>query len=275
MFRSPPPTRPIQGNRIGVNAAGTGALPNTGNGVVLNGTNTTIGGATDAAANVIANSGQAGVRVNGGTGHLILRNSIFGNTGLGIDIGGGGITGNDTGDADTGANNLQNFPVLTSTVGGVQSTLNSTANTTFTVQYFANAACDPSGNGEGQTFLSEVTVTTGSDGNVTLPLLAAPQGTLVTATATSPTNDTSEFSNCVVSAPAPANFAVVNTNDSGPGSLRQAIVSSNATLGVLDTISFNVTGAGPHRIALQSALPNVTIQSSSTASRSPGTPARR
>ena len=79
----------------------------------------------------------------------------------------------------------------------MQGTLNSIANTTFTVQYFANAACDPSGNGEGQTFLSEVTVTTGSDGNVTLPLLTAPQGTLVTATATSPTNDTSEFSNCV------------------------------------------------------------------------------
>ena len=102
------------------------------------------------------------------------------------------MTANDAGDADTGANNLQNFPVLTA-AGGVQSTLNSTANATFTIQHFRNAACDSSGNGEGATFLGQVSVTTDANGSVTLPLFNVASGAIVTATATSAANDTSEF----------------------------------------------------------------------------------
>ena len=42
-------------------------------------------------------------------------NSIFNNDALGIDLGtNGAVTTNDTGDPDTGPNNLQNFPVLVS-----------------------------------------------------------------------------------------------------------------------------------------------------------------
>ena len=52
-------------------------------------------------------------------------------------------------------------------------------------------------------------------------------------------------------------FAVTTTSDSGPGSLRQAIGNANARRG-LDTITFNIPGAGPHVIALTSNLPVVT-----------------
>src|SRR4051794_12939534 len=45
-----------------------------------------------------------------------------------------------------------------------------------------------------------------------------------------------------------ASLVVTNANDSGPGSLRQAILSANASLNVPDTISFNITGAGPFTI---------------------------
>ena len=41
-----------------------------------------------------------------------------------------------------------------------------------------------------------------------------------------------------------ATLTVTTTADSGAGSLRQAILDSNASPGVLDTIAFNVTGAG-------------------------------
>ncbi len=51
-------------------------------------------------------------------------------------------------------------------------------------------------------------------------------------------------------------FVVTNTNDSGVGSLRQAILDANA-LGGLDTITFSITGAGPHTINLLSALPDI------------------
>ena len=42
----------------------------------------------------------------------IRRNVIYDNTGMGIDLGGDGVTGNDTGDADSGQNRLQNFPEI-------------------------------------------------------------------------------------------------------------------------------------------------------------------
>ncbi len=52
-------------------------------------------------------------------------------------------------------------------------------------------------------------------------------------------------------------FAVTNTNDSGPGSLRQAILTANAVAGT-QTISFNIPGDGPHTIQPQSFLPPIT-----------------
>jgi titin len=54
-----------------------------------------------------------------------------------------------------------------------------------------------------------------------------------------------------------AAFAVTNVNDSGPGSLRQAILDANAAPGT-DTISFAIPGTGPHTIAPVSSLPTVT-----------------
>jgi hypothetical protein len=51
-------------------------------------------------------------------------------------------------------------------------------------------------------------------------------------------------------------FVVTNTNDSGPGSLRQAILDANAN-GDGNYISFDIPGPGPHSIAPTSALPDV------------------
>jgi len=52
-------------------------------------------------------------------------------------------------------------------------------------------------------------------------------------------------------------FTVTNTNDSGAGSLRQAILDANANPG-LDTIAFNITGSGVHTITPANNLPNIT-----------------
>ena len=151
----------IKGNFIGVAADGVSALGNTGanaRGVTIIGSsnNNAIGGTAAGEGNVIAFNALEGVAIgstSSGTG--IQGNLVFSNGNLGIDLNIDGVTANDTGDPDTGANNLQNFPVLTSATnsGGVttiQGTLNSTPNTTFRLEFFANTACDASGNGEGQ-----------------------------------------------------------------------------------------------------------------------------
>ena len=54
-----------------------------------------------------------------------------------------------------------------------------------------------------------------------------------------------------------ATFTVTNTNDSGAGSLRQAIIDANSLAGT-DTIDFNIAGGGLHTINLLSALPDIT-----------------
>jgi titin len=52
-------------------------------------------------------------------------------------------------------------------------------------------------------------------------------------------------------------YLVTNTNDSGAGSLRQAILDANANPG-RDTIAFNIGGGGVRSIALASPLPTIT-----------------
>lgn len=53
-------------------------------------------------------------------------------------------------------------------------------------------------------------------------------------------------------------IVVTNTADSGNGSLRQAILSANATESVADVINFNIVGAGPHTISPLTPLPPLT-----------------
>ncbi|HXH95035.1 MAG TPA: Calx-beta domain-containing protein [Thermoanaerobaculia bacterium] len=201
----------VVGNKIGTTADGTAPLPNT-YGITLSdgfsggATSTTIG--TQAEPNTIAFNTKAGVALQAFTSKVsrlntIRYNSIYSNGTLGIDLGDDGITPNDSGDGDTGLfNDLQNFPVLTSaqfgagtlTIGG---SLNSMPSSAYNVQFFQSTACDPSGAGEGQTFLGETTVNTDASGigtfNVNFPGTAAG---VVTAIATDSLGNTSEFSAC-------------------------------------------------------------------------------
>jgi uncharacterized repeat protein (TIGR01451 family) len=253
----------IQGNTIGFRAPLT-ALGNALDGIqVNNASDTLIGGAAADQANSISENGRNGVVVITGVGNRILAGSIFNNTGLGIDLGNDGVTPNDAGDADTGPNNLQNFPVLSATTQGVQGTLNSRPNLVYVVQFFANQACDASGNGEGATFLGAVNVNTNADGQAIIPLFAASTGRVVTATATSASNDTSEFSACVtvpavpptadlaltltdsadpVAFGAPFNY-VITAQNLGPNSATGVVISDTLPAGVSATSALSPQGA--------------------------------
>jgi len=109
----------IVGNLIGTaDREGTSRWPNGGHGIaILGAQDTTIGGATPAAANTIAHNARAGVAIAEGEdapshGNRIGCNAFFANGGLGIDLGNDGVTPNDVGDADEGPNALMNFPVV-------------------------------------------------------------------------------------------------------------------------------------------------------------------
>ena len=203
----------IQGNFIGTDVTGTAALGNGQFGILpAFSSSNTIGGTAAGAGNVIAFNANDGVAIGGTFSNVqnaILGNSIFSNGGFGISISGNTPTANDHCDGDTGGNQRQNFPVLTSvTNAGVGmtnfiGTLDSTASSgPYRIEFFASPTCNaaPTNDfGEGMTFLGSTTVSTGASCigafNVTLAVAVA-NGTIVTATATDPGNNTSEFSQC-------------------------------------------------------------------------------
>ena len=199
----------LQGNFIGTDAAGAAAVPNYVGVYIEGAANNAIGGTGSGAGNTIAFNGSRGVSVSGASavGNAIVGNSLLGNGDLGIDLGNNGVTPNDPQDPDSGPNNLQNYPVLTAPTSAsspVAGTLNSTPDSSFRIEIFGNAACDGSGNGEGEQFLKAVTVTTDAEGNAsfTEAVESGAAADKITATATrlvagQPT-ETSELSNCVV-----------------------------------------------------------------------------
>jgi CSLREA domain-containing protein len=237
----------VEGNFIGTNASGT-AIDRNARGVSLSEADgSTIGGTAREDRNLISgnvrsgveafggssgntiqgniigpdkngnalagsNAVDGGVVISSGTGNRILSNSIFSNgstaAALGIDLGDNGVTANDDRDPDTGANRLQNYPVITSaqTFGSftsINGRLNSTPSTrlqqrTFIIQFFRSPSKDSSNFGEGQTFIGQTQVTTNRQGNASFdfaPFQTVSVGQFITATATrESTGDTSEFS---------------------------------------------------------------------------------
>ncbi|MFO0817271.1 MAG: cadherin domain-containing protein [Pirellulales bacterium] len=190
----------VLGNYIGVAANGSSVRGNLGDGIRLTNsvTGTVIGGTTTQAANVIANNLGDGILVNtaAGTAATILGNSIYANGEQAIDLGAdNGLTYNDVLDADSGANNLLNFPELqTATSVGddvvVTGKMRGAAATTYRVEIYRSpfGTGDSSGYGEARELLGTASVTTNSSGNatfsVTLPNKTLLSGDLVTATAT-------------------------------------------------------------------------------------------
>jgi Calx-beta domain-containing protein/uncharacterized protein DUF4214 len=199
----------IVGNYIGTLADGTKGWENCGVNIGGTSKDNTLGGTTPGSGNVIAWHNQGVFVGSSAINNAILGNSIHDTASYpAIDLYSGAlaVTPNDdnTGDADSGANNLQNFPVLTSVVsnGGtttIAGTLDSAFSTTFRVEIFSNQACHQSGFGDGETYLGFTTVATDANGkgNFTLSVPTANViGGFFTATATDPNGNTSEFSAC-------------------------------------------------------------------------------
>jgi cytoskeletal protein CcmA (bactofilin family) len=198
----------VAGNFIGTDAAGAANLGNGGAGVAIVGTaqNVRVGGDTPAGQNRIRFNGGNGILVTtSGSGNDLRRNAVYDNGLLDIDLGGDGVTANDPLDADTGPNGLQNYPVITTatTYPGrttIAGTLDSTPDTTFTLDFYTSPAAAPSGFGPGQTFLATTSVTTDAGGHAGFALVVlvdTAAGDVVSATATDPAGSMSEFAQSV------------------------------------------------------------------------------
>ncbi|MEO8054808.1 MAG: CSLREA domain-containing protein, partial [Acidobacteriota bacterium] len=153
----------VQGNYIGTDITGTINLGNSGFGVLLsNSPGSSVGGSVAGAPNIIAFTvGGVGIGTALGVNNSLLGNSIHSNGGIGIDLGSNffdGVTPNSPGGS-------QNYPVLTAApiaagTVNISGTLNGTASSTFRIEFFSSAVGDPTGYGEGQTFLGFANVTT-------------------------------------------------------------------------------------------------------------------
>ena len=205
----------IIGNYIGTDVSGSNPLGNDDDGVALfpDGGNR-VGGTSAGEGNIIAYNGQAGVDVVAGgsltpnNSNPILGNSIFGNTGLGIDLTVNpgtpgqhdGLTPNDAGDPDEGGNRLQNFPEITAmdlqTNGDLSVTYSvpsAVANATYPlrIEFFISQG------GQGKTFLgAQEYASANAESPVTqtfTPNAVVSAGDKIVATATDANGNTSEF----------------------------------------------------------------------------------
>ncbi|MBX3292164.1 MAG: right-handed parallel beta-helix repeat-containing protein [Acidobacteria bacterium] len=294
----------IANNYIGVGSTGQ-PLGNGQDGIRINASGVTVGYDADT-GNVIANNGRVGVFVSARTNapgpsqrnrfNPIRFNSIFNNGALGIDLSVGtgfvvppdGVTPNDCFDTDIFANERQNYPDLSTPVFNgngtvsVEGVLRSEQERTYVIDFYASSTADPTNYGEGETYIGSTTVTTDlfygtATFNFTSTATVAP-GSKITATATDPDGNTSEFScvagecsatDCVVPIVvnvtndlpdnSPAN-GICDVDLSTPGlqcSLRGAIQTAQAMTGP-KVIHFAIPGGGPHTITLGSELPTIT-----------------
>lgn len=133
-----------------------------------------VGGVSPGDGNEIAGQLGAGICIASSyAGVRIAGNSIHDNGGLGIDLlaagAVAGVTPNDALDADSGANGLQNFPVLhfagrsTGTLR-VAGELESQPSSSFTLEFFASSVANASGCGEGQQVLGSLQLATDANG---------------------------------------------------------------------------------------------------------------
>jgi len=295
----------IEGNLLGGGPGEARGIGNSGSGVaVVDSSNNVIGGSVPSARNVIEGNGEAGVRISGDSaiGNAILCNVITRNTGDGIDL-----VSDSAGvpyEPGHGPNKLQQPPLLTSVsyspAGAgrkaevvVEGVLEGDAAATYHIELFATRPRSSVGpvekvpearpSPEGERFLGSMEVVAGEDGRAGFQF-HLPRGVHsrdnVTATATDPDGNTSEFSQ---PAAAPTFTIVWNTGTGNwgtagnwnppqvPGSGDDVLIAENGvnstftvTVNVAATVNSLTLGGGSGTQTLSIASQTLTLNSAST-----------
>ncbi len=255
VFLSNAKNNTFEANFVGISADGKTPLGNRPIGFYLASgcVGNQIGGTSAGQGNVIAFTGapgqlSAGVAVPSPSGtpangaNFIQGNSIIGNGGLPIDLAAQGVTPNDVGDAD----GIQNFPILTSAVVSngtvrISGSLNSTANTSFRIEFFVKDTAAQST--QRQSYLGFTNSTTDANGNASfdVSLTAPASGSDISSTATGP-QGTSEFSAALFG--------------------RLLNISTRANVGIGDDVvigGFIITGTDAKKVLLRGIGPSLSV----------------
>ncbi len=193
----------IYGNHIGTDLKGTGSVGNQQTGVLIaEGAHNNQVGSINAPNSIAFNvSSGIAIRHTQSIDNRLRGNAIYGNGGLGIDLGLDGSTPNDVSDADPGPNALQNFPVIVSierdTQTRIEGWLSGKPDHAFTLDFFVNTALTDSHLPEAERYLDSLTLKTDSQGHADFQAIlnvSIFEDDVITATATSEDGSTSEIS---------------------------------------------------------------------------------
>ncbi len=256
----------FQGNFVGTNPTQTANLANLGNGVSMDTSGQpftgVLGGLGPGEGNVIAHNGlggpfsyPAGFLMSGSSGQITARGNLFyDNRPVAIALGLDPPHAADPGDGDVGPNGRQNAPVLTGIDYGPPTVahfvLSSAPSTTFDVDFYASTSCVafPVLSTQGDVRVGSATATTNASGIVaidyTLPSPIAPGGR-VTAIATDPSGNTSEFSQTILLKALPRSGPAAG---GGSVTLGGQLFEPGATVSVGGVAASNVVVTPPYSI---------------------------
>lgn len=195
---------------------GTGATASA-NRITANGTGIKVAGSGNTISqNEVLSNTTAGIVFSGALNqNRITQNSIYGNMGLGIDLGATGVTANDGTTSAGSSNNGMDYPVVTSAMlngstltlrGYIGSAPGQSAFGGATMEIFKadNSPADQNGaviagdglsvpHGEGRTYLGTITAAADGTFSTTLTVSGLALSDTITATATDASGNTSEF----------------------------------------------------------------------------------
>ena len=174
-------------NFVGTDRSNNAELGNTSHGIDVEGSDANQLGP----GNRVTDNGEDGVHIDEDSSqNRIVANYIYDNLGRGIAL-------------EEGANGDLNSPTLASaTLDGatttVEGSITGVPNGSYFVEFFVNAGCDPSEEGEGASFVTFASVTaSGGTASFSQTMGGLEVDDVITATLTGvATNNTSEFSNC-------------------------------------------------------------------------------
>lgn len=182
----------VEGNFVGLDVPSPAPAANGGDGIRVSTSTTTIGSFGLGNWNIIVSNGAAGVHVLSGVDNRISTGAMHANSSGGIVLA-------------AGANNNPPTPVLSSASSdgastSIQGTLTAAASTLYRLEFFSDTVCDGSGAGQGRIPLGSSQVMTNGAGSGAISTTAnvpTTPGQIVSATATDPAGNTSQFSACV------------------------------------------------------------------------------